>query len=474
VTEGLRQSLARDRLSLALLVGNFVTAVGAWRLATVHGFSDAKGYLMMGDGLRHGVFSSWYFLPEAPPETLRMPGYPLFLALVRSIAESDKLVQVIQLGTYFAALGLSLSTLHHLSSGSALARRIFLVCTACSIQVPFFSGYISSDSLTIFTVALYVWLFIVRPWNLTTGVLMGITIAAGCYFRPAVLLLAPAVALGAWVIERRSPWPGLVHLAVFGVLLVPFGLWNLKNHGVFKVTPVEGGGGASHLGYWSFRLPPGYADRFYWGNPFIEDLFNPFKVSADEGKSAIAAYEEEWTGLAKRLEPAETEADHQLQAVMKGPANPGIIPIRASKYAQQREKLMWEKVREHAASEPWFYLRTRAYTLVRNYFTGINAAEWRAAPTLLSKLKLLGPPAVQLTFIFCGLVISLALLVVLRAPKGFTFLVLLALYFGVVHIPFLVGARYTVPAHLCILMSLAGLSSRWWTERRSRHASTAA
>lgn len=467
MTSGLRRSLAADRASLVLVVFNVLTAVAAWRLGTSHGFSDAKGYVMMGEGLRRGVYSSWYWLTPPPPETLRMPGYPLFLAGVRSIAESDLLVRVLQLGFYFVAVGLALSTLHKLSDGSALARRLFLLFTACNIQIPYFSGYISSDSLTVFCVALYVWLFVVRPWDLTTGVLMGLTIAAGCYLRPAVLLLPPLLVLGAWLLERRKVLPAVVHLAVFTALLVPFGLWNLAHHGTFKVTPVEGGAGASHLGYWAFRLPAGYADRFYWGNPFIDDLFNPFTPSPTEAEAAVAEYEREWTEIAKVLDATETEEDRARQAYMRGPDNPGIIPVRASQYAQLRERMLWASIRAHALAEPWAYLKTRAYTFVRIYFTGINGAQWRAAPTALSRLKLLVPPAIQLTFIVGGLLVSLALLARFRAPRGYTFLILLALYFGAVHIPFLIGARYTVPVHLCILLSLAGLGSRWWTSRRS-------
>jgi hypothetical protein len=59
-------------------------------------FPDSVGYINMGLGLMEGKFSSWYFLEDFYPETLRMPGYPLFLGVLIKIFGSQISIFAIQ------------------------------------------------------------------------------------------------------------------------------------------------------------------------------------------------------------------------------------------------------------------------------------------------------------------------------------------------------------------------------------------
>lgn len=40
---------------------------------------EEKHYLSYAQGLEYGRFSQWWFLPNYIPDTIRTPGYPVFL-----------------------------------------------------------------------------------------------------------------------------------------------------------------------------------------------------------------------------------------------------------------------------------------------------------------------------------------------------------------------------------------------------------
>lgn len=439
----------------ALLLLNCASGIIAWRMGSAQPFPDAKGYVLMSEGLRHGQFSSWYFLEGGPPETLRMPGYPLFLAAVRSLSQAPAFLTLVQLSLHFAALA-TCAWMVLRTTRSFRSLEFFLLFSALNIQIPFLTGFTGSDSLTATVTTVYASVFVTQRefrWGIVLGLLGGI----GFQLRPALLLL-PFVLTGAILLwDRKRLTQAVVHLAVFGVTLLPFGVWNLRSHGVFRVTPIEGGAGAAHLGYWNFRVPGGYADRFYWGNAFIEDLLNPFAPSPEAGAAAITEYEAEWSEINATIEGLETPDDRALQARMRGELNPGIIATRNSRYTLARERALWARVLARGTEDPIFYLKTRAYTVLRSYFTGINAVAWRDAKTNPEYAKLLAPTLLQLVFILGGLALSLATAMYRgrRFPIEARYLLTLVLYFGFVHAPFVIGSRYTMPAHLSLLAVVA-------------------
>jgi hypothetical protein len=106
-------------------------------------------------------------------------------------------------------------------------------------------------------------------------------------------------------------------------------------------------------------------------------------------------------------------------------------------------------------ANPGYYIKTRIYTLARLWFTGINKQELAKA-SFAGKLKLLYPFLVTFTFIFCGLLFILfSLFRKWISLKIFWPFLLIIAYYGVMHIPFGVQARYTVPVHIFILLLLA-------------------
>src|SRR5690606_650753 len=107
------------------------------------------------------------------------------------------------------------------------------------------------------------------------------------------LLFPPLMAFLQWI-DRKHVFrmkEQLVVLFVFVATLVPYGLWNQKNHGVFKITPLEGGGGMVHFGYWAGKIPA-YTETVYWRN-FTGDEVITF-VDEDSIPHYIETYEQEW------------------------------------------------------------------------------------------------------------------------------------------------------------------------------------
>ena len=71
-------------------------------------------------------------------------------------------------------------------------------------------------------------------------------------------------------------------------------------------------------------------------------------------------------------------------------------------------------------------------------------------------MKLVYPFAVTFLFIFCGLIFATIRL--LSGKSRFLHwqvFLMLAWYYGILHIPFVIQARYTIPAHLAILVMLS-------------------
>ena len=90
-----------SKLIISLLISLIIFTFLIFILATREKFLDSIGYLNMGLGIIEGNFSSWYFLEKIYPETLRMPGYPIFIGFLLNIHKNELLIQITQ---YFLLL----------------------------------------------------------------------------------------------------------------------------------------------------------------------------------------------------------------------------------------------------------------------------------------------------------------------------------------------------------------------------------
>ena len=244
-------------------------------------------------------------------------------------------------------------------------------------------------------------------------------------------------------------------ISLYIALLIPFGLWNKFNHGVFKVTQIEGGAGVSQTGFWQLKLPDGYIGNFDWQFYTLYDFTKPKLYTYTEQQQNIKLFEKELFVLSRNLKKHESKEDSSwIDYMIK--IYPDVFPVHNTKYSLEREKAIWEITIQNITNDPVYYFKSRIYHFMRFYVTGINYKTLEESNSFLSKVKAIYPFVITFVFIFLGL-IFMALGTIFKKIhfKNIFIFVLLFLYFGAVHTPFAIQARYTIPVHLLIIAILS-------------------
>ncbi|MEI9947113.1 MAG: hypothetical protein WDN26_23225 [Chitinophagaceae bacterium] len=454
----IKQLLQKRSVYYMLLGLNLAVILAVFYMSGKAEFPDEKGYINMADSFSKGTFSSWYFLPYEIPETLRTWGYPFFIFLIQSVFHSIIAVKITQLLMYAGALFLILDLMKRFNPG-LVYRNVFLLIILPNFQLAYYTGQIAAECVNIFFLVLFAYVYFVRPD--TYKKMLWLTLLAFIIYqlRPSFLLFPFFLLMYKLLFERKNIGQYILFSFLFSLSLLPFGFWNLKHHGVFKVTPLEGGAGAAHLGYWCFKLPDNYISNFYWGSIVVPDITKPAFYSGAEKNQWLKEYEEEWGEMNKKLKPFFSAKDSVIEQSMD--LRYGQVRLYNSGYTKLREKLLTQSLIANIKKDPWFYCKTRVYTLGRMWFTGINPDKLAAARGTIGKIQVIYPFAVSFVFIFLGLVLVCAGVCFKWIRwKKYSLLFLLILYFALAHLPFLVQGRYTVPVHIFILFLLSVLISQ--------------
>lgn len=209
---------------------------------------DAALYLRLAESLRNGEgYAAW-----GVPSAARVPGYPLFLALVGPFYG---VAQALIYGASMGALaGAALTVWPPRIVGVAFA------LLACNPYVSRWSGAALTESLYTSLLALCVAALVYArelPWLYpVVGVLwMGATM-----LRPLTLLLLPGLLLCVYLQSRR-PWRDAAALALVGLLL--WAPWVARNYAVFsRFIPLQ----SKSLGVslWMTTLPAEDLPRGDW------------------------------------------------------------------------------------------------------------------------------------------------------------------------------------------------------------------
>lgn len=422
-------------------------------MATRSSFPDEKAYLLLSESLNHGIFSTWYFLSTPVPDTLRTWGYPFFLFLSLSVLNNLTFVKVIQYTFYLASLWTSVRIIRQLTP-STFAINSFLLVSMVNIQIPYYSGLIAAESLCIFFTLLYFHYIVsalsgkLRFWEISIWSAIAF---ANFQLRPAFIVI-PFVTAIFFVIRSYKQYGKVVaiHVVLFLVSLLPFAYWNLKHHHVFKFTPLQGGAGVSHIGYWSYLLPANYSETFLWSNNVGDDVF--MNLVAERSPQHAIAFEQEWVQIRSSAAAFLTRSDSLVLGEMNS-RNPGIFVTYNSEYTRAQESLLWHYTAMHIKERPLFYLKTRVISFCRVWFTGINRTEWLTADGLPKKLIIILPFALTFTFIFGG-IIYIATSIVSRREmlQKYGIIFGLIIVWGAIHSIFAIQARYGVPMHFLVLI----------------------
>jgi hypothetical protein len=469
-----RLTLLHNPLLLMYLL-NILSALVGFYIGCNSTFPDESSYLAMANSLSQNKFSTWYDLDHYYPETLRMPGYPIFLLVVLTLFKSTMAVKLVQLILYFLALFLSCKILTKLENKNNITKYLFLTLTALNIQLPFYAGLISTEIFSIFLMVAFLYTFVKLENSVRKFVLLGLIWGTLYNMRPAFILLPFfASAMMAYLFGRAVLKKHIfIGLLVFIATTLPFMAWNYLEHETVKVTPLEGGAGVAHMGYWAFKLPANYVETSYWGITIFPDITNPFKFSIDEANENRLVYEREWKEILSGLDRYLTKEDLKYIDIMKREKeiNPGKFLLYNSIYTRERESYLWLALTKNILDDPFFYIKTRIYTFFRLYFVGLNPDLLDDSKTLQSKMKALYPFLVTLITVFGSLIFSTFLLIKFdnKLESNIKFIFWLVVFQGVIHVPFAIQSRFMVPIHFLIFIMVSILVSRLKVFERFRH-----
>jgi hypothetical protein len=442
-----------------LLILNIISSFFIFYISKDIVFPDQFDYLALAFGiLDYGQYSSWTELEGSYPNTLRTPGYPLFLSALLSINSNLIFIKLIQFCLHVGSIFLALGVLRRLG-GNEKTKVIFLSILLFLVQIPFYSAYISSETLTIFLILLSAFILTNTKHRTKKFFYSGIVFGLITLTRPAFLLL-PFFIIFTIISRLRTNALRNTAAVLFGcfLCLLPYSIWNFANHSSFQPTSLEGSASIMHMGFWSQKLPEGYQSPFdNYQTTIIKDAFYPSVFTKEELSKNLKEYEEEWKSVNQGLPDlsSNTEIQKMLQTKEK-------FPTYSSDYILKREKLLRKETIENIKENPGYYVASRMYNFFRIFFTGINSASFSEEKSNFIKLR--NAYAFGSTFIFIlgGFLLITVFLIrnFNQINNNFLFLYSYIIYTAAIHTPFTVQARYSVPIHFIILVLLSLVLSR--------------
>ena len=372
---------------------------------------DADGYWELAQNL---VAGRDYAIHQPPRHVLRMPGFPLLLALGIEVC-GDRLFAIRVL---LAAVGTAGCWMVYLLGRELVDESVGLIAAACAAVSPALTGFsVLLLSETLFGVTLtaslvaVAWMLRIPPGSIgrawgaaaVTGVLM----AVACFARPSWLLFAPALVAIAFAARVGHadwlPWRCLVSrgTVLLGAMALCFVPWIVRN----------------------YRVTGRFVPTTLWMGPSLYDGLNPHAT----GESDMRFIEDD--GLYRQMSEYQVDR-HYRQAA-------------------------WEFARNHPSRAAWLGF----VKLWKFWRPWPNPREFRSAAVWIIGGWFLAMVALAVVGMFAPLAGRLShgwLIVLALGP---------ILYFAALHMIFVSSFRYRLPAEypLCVLTAM-GIEAvwRWW------------
>ena len=377
---------------------------------------DAAGYWHLARCIAQG---DSYEIYTPPRFVLRMPGFPLLLAVSMRLFGESLLAARLVLAT-IGALGCV--------GVYQLGQRLFghrtgLIAGGLATVSPIFVGFSAIElTETVFAVSLVFGLVPLARWGrvswpepgllspgphdmraaLLTGLVAGLWAGVGCYLRPSWLLFPPCLVLWLWFWKRDRAQLGVAVCTVVVMVgsLVPWGIRNQRVTGHFVLTTL-------------------------WMGPSLYDGWNPDNSTGD---SNMAFFDRE--NLLSQMSEYEMDRQYRQRAWAFAFQNPGRVLALAGKKT------------------------------VRYWNPFPNAAQFQTSPALM--LVSLGWYLIVFVPALIGawqMRRALGILAITAGP---------ILYFAALHLVFVSSVRYRLPGEYPLLvLSAVGIESlvRWWPSR---------
>lgn len=446
--------LLERRTTFRILLGlNLVMVLVTLWLSRNAMLSDGWSYLNLAEGILHGKYSMWWVLDAYYADTFRAPGYPLFIAFFIKLTGNWKVVKLVNLLLYGVAVFFTFRTIERFDPRRS-TKSIFLVLLLPMLNIPFYINQLYTEIPVLAGLSILIDLYL-RPGRWSAWRALGAGSLAGFLIlcKPVLVAYPIGMSLLAWWFARKD-FDGRGHgvLLVSCVLaLLPYGLWNARHHGVFKVTPIQGGSGYMHFAYWCGKMPA-YQDTISLGNFTGDELIRFTPV--DSVSSNIARFEAEWAGVNAHLDRLLTAKDSVMLASWD------LLPFMAeptfnSKYALERERLLGALAVDHMIHDPWYTLGYKTYTAIRLWVIGIQKKDFEQASFGGKVQMLYGTLSTGISFLLAIILVPLGYRRKVLQLRTSWPLLATVLYVWLLHIPFTIQARYTTCARFALFALMA-------------------
>jgi len=415
---------------------------------------DQYTYMYYAKGMHAGKYTYWYMLKDYVPDTFRNPGYPIFIYLFSFISDSMKLIKLTNFIAFATAIYLVFRIIDlYTKQPSYTIKNIFLFLMIFNSHLLIYIDFIFPEVIMFFLITLLVYLNIrLSKQKISTYIILGLLYGVIFQIRP-VILFFPFIKFGIELFLQKKNFSVIKNLTlviVFIATMLPYGYWNYKNNGVFNITSLEGGGGVMHLSYWGFKMP-NHLETRYWRNIVEEDLII-FTPKEDVPRN-IEAFNKEWDFIDSTCAQYLTDADRKNIPLMK--QHPELFVTYNGRYTYEREKLLKKLAVQHFLDDPIFTLKVKVYTAFRLWVTGIKRKTFESNNPVSLFIGIAPAVITGITLLLALIFIPLA---IFRRKFNYIFLLpilLLVGYYGFIHLPFAIQARYTVPVRPLLMMITA-------------------
>jgi 4-amino-4-deoxy-L-arabinose transferase-like glycosyltransferase len=409
-------------------------------------WTDQGGYQLLGRSIAEtGRFTRAGRGNAFAPEAIRTPAYPLFVALVYTVAGTSHEAVAFAQAVVFAALCLLVYALGRRVAGET-AGLAAAAATALFSPLPYFGALVMTELWTAFAVTLVTLLVIraVQEQRAALYATAGVASALAALSRPAFVLLPfflAAADFAAGIVVRRvkiAPWAILI--ATFAVVMLPWFAYNYRYFHSVTISPAGGVGRGLWEGSWQGR----WKGRVQAQLTSVADAL-PVRVELDERVAALARDSGEPAGPM-------LEYVHQWQDIRRiwtEPSDPNeraLARVRAdNEYRRVALVNIWSELPQFA----WRRLTYGAFILwaaeIPVPYTQIN--NWPG-------WAIRGIWAVQALIVLTALAGGTAL-IASRGIREAALLLALPAYVTLVHLPLLTEARQSLPAMPVVLLLAA-------------------
>lgn len=412
---------------------------------------DEYMYVYCAKALHQGKYTHWIILKEYVPDTFRNPGYAFFIYLIQFISDSVSLIKTFQLALFFATIVIFLKIIELYKKNIKL-KNTFLILLNINFVVLAYPGYIFPETLMLFLITLIV--YIELKWKNESWLkIIGLVLLYSYAFqvRPVILFI-PFIRIAYYLYKKKWQYfsKEIVFILLFIASLLPYGYWNYKTHGIFKVTPIEGGAGVMYLGYWSPKMIE-YTERKYWYNKCPKDIlinFSDEKESLENRK----IFDREWDSIVQVCSKYLTAKDSLLLPTML--KHDYLFVTYNGKYTNEREKIIKQVTIKHLITDWQYTIKLKLYTVFRMWYSGLNINDLHSKNYIIKYSSIL---AFLTTFITCILFFGYFTFCLIRRRDILLQLMLpifLCVYFDILHLPFVIQSRYTIAVRMFYLFTM--------------------